>query len=108
MDWFVFFLVMGNIFINALVLNSNIKDRVAMRTFVNASKIYADAYNTMARKYNEAVAAFDLVREVSDNQAELIEAILAAQMSGTPLTQEALRALLDGSNEVKARSEAPE
>lgn len=106
MDWFVFFLVMFNIFINAIVLNSNIKDRKMLANFVETAKVYAWAHNLMTSKYNEVAGAFNSMRKVSDNQADIIEALLTAELTGKPLTVEGLERLLAGFKSARVESDA--
>lgn len=91
--WGVFFLVVLNILINSYVLNQVIKDRRVLSAFVDASQLYANAYTAMALRYNEVASAFNDVKEVSDNQADVLEAILASQSEWPKPVQEALERL---------------
>lgn len=91
--WGVFFLIIFNILINSYVLNQVIKDRRVMAAFVEAANLYANAYTAMAKKYNEVALAFNDVKEVSDNQADVLDAILLSQSEWPKPVQEALERL---------------
>ena len=76
--WGVFFLVIGNILINAIVLNSNIKDRKILDSFVKVAHSMSLTYTEMAIKYNEVASGFNEIKRVSDLQADLISTIMTA------------------------------
>lgn len=77
MDSIAFWLVMGNLLINAVVFNEQLKHLRKLKAFVAAAKVYANAYNLMAIKYNEVASGFNEMKEVTDNQAALLEIALA-------------------------------
>ena len=107
MDWIVFFLVMGNIIINVIVLNSNIKDRKTLDAFVKLADKMALTYQAMATKYNEVAQGFNESKKISDIQAEVISAILVALMNDPHLAPAALEWLTEAEEKSKARWETP-
>jgi hypothetical protein len=105
MDWIVFFLVMGNIIINAIVLNSNIKDRLVLNDFLKIASQMSLTYSEMAIKYNEVAAGFNETKRISDLQAEVISLILAAMLTDPALAPTALEWLTEARTKSDERLE---
>lgn len=66
MEAFFFGLSFLILIINILISNENIKNREALTKFVKSAKTYENAFNAM--------------REVTNNQAELLESILSGKL----------------------------
>ncbi len=76
MDIFVFILCIITLIINVIISNENMKNREKLDAFIKATAVYATAYDAMAANYNKAAASFTAMKEVTDNQADLLESIL--------------------------------
>src|SRR6185503_14920870 len=105
MDWIVFFLVMGNIIINAIVLNSNIKDRKTLDSFIKISQAMSLTYTEMAVKYNEVAQGFNETKRISDLQADVISLILSAMITDPDLAPAALEWLTEARQKSDERLE---
>lgn len=105
MDWIVFFLVMGNIIINAIVLNSNIKDRKILARFVKMADSMSITYSQMAVKYNEVAQGFNETKRISDIQADIIASILAALITDPHLAPAALEWVVEAQRKSDERLE---
>lgn len=80
MEAFFFALSVVILIINILVANENIKNRNTITLFISAIDTYVAAYTTMVAKFNEVAIAFNATKEVTDNQAELLESILSGKI----------------------------